>query len=534
MGEFSVIRFPELVFGIAGPLGIDIDAISSTLENALHAVGYKSIPIRLTNEVKEVKSQVKKPIRQDYYHQIKYKMDHTSQICRDNSDPAFAMRYVVDAIGRERSKLSGHDLVDDDASVDDAPFVDIARQDKVRHKVAYIVRQLKRPEEVSLFRAIYGQQFILISAYGNEEDRIKLIADKIKRTLPLTTKSAKILSFAESLILRDMSEDGDDHGQQLRQTFHLADVFIDGLSASSMRLKIDRFINALFGANDIAPTKLEFGMYAAASASLRSTDLSRQVGAAIFSSDGEIIAQGCNEVPRAFGGNYWDTEEPDYRDIKLGSDPNDHLKREVLRDILERLQSSGLLSASSKALGTSGGQLVDKLLKKPEKPTSDGSGCLHGSLISDLTEFGRVVHAEMNAICDSARLGTAIKGSILFCTTFPCHNCTKHILASGISRVFYMEPYPKSKAKELHHNELELEKSSSSRVSFLPFLGISPLRYPHLFRKGKRKSGGIAYKWYYTEPAPMIDIYVPNYTRLEKYAVASIIGKVAKVDEFES
>ena len=297
-----------------------------------------------------------------------------------------------------------------------------------------------------------------------------------------------------------------------------------------MRAKVDRFISALFGLNDISPTKTEYGMYAAKAASLRSADLSRQVGAAIFSQDGELITQGCNEVPKAFGGNYWDTEEPDYRDVKLGSDPNDILKKEVLRDILERLESSKLLSNSAVALAACGGQLIDILLRKPKENDCTGAGCLHGSLISDLTEFGRVVHAEMNAICDAARLGKSTKGAVLFCTAFPCHNCTKHVLASGISRVFFLEPYPKSRAKELHSNEIELGKPSTNRVSFHPFLGISPHRYRDIFEKGKRKKSGSAEKWYYGDPVPMIDVIVPNYTRLELFATAKIFGKMQVPD----
>lgn len=31
---------------------------------------------------------------------------------------------------------------------------------------AYIVRQLKRPDEANLLRRVYGRQFILVSAYG--------------------------------------------------------------------------------------------------------------------------------------------------------------------------------------------------------------------------------------------------------------------------------------------------------------------------------------------------------------------------------
>ncbi|MBP2513169.1 anti-phage dCTP deaminase [Sphingomonas sp. PvP018] len=530
--DFSSIRYPELVFGIAGPIGIDIDAISASLSDALHTVDYKSIPIRLTEEIASVRSDVKLPVRTDYYSQIKYKMDHTSQLCRDNDDPAWAMRFVVDAIRRKRGQLVGFDLVNEDHEQGDAPFVDVGREDKIQQRVAYIIRQIKRPEEVKLLRDIYGKQFVLISAFAAEEDRVALIAEKIKRTLPLATKKSKISAFAEALVLKDASEDTDEYGQHLRDAFHLADVFVDGLAVAHMRAKIDRFIGALFGLNDITPTKTEYGMYAAKAASLRSADLSRQVGAAIFSSDGELITQGCNEVPKAFGGNYWDTEEPDFRDVKIGSDPNDILKKEVLRDILERLESNKLLSNKALELASSGGQLIDVLLRKPKENDDVGVGCLNGSLISDLTEFGRVVHAEMNAICDAARLGKPIKGSVLFCTAFPCHNCTKHVLASGISRVFFLEPYPKSRAKELHSNEIELGNPSIDRVSFHPFLGISPHRYRDIFEKGKRKKDGSAEKWYYGDPVPMIDVIVPNYTRLELFATAKIFGNmIATVGE---
>ena len=105
----------------------------------------------------------------------------------------------------------------------------------------------------------------------------------------------------------------------------------------------------------------------------------------------------------------------------------------------------------------------------------------------DLTEYGRVVHAEMNAICDAARLGRSVRGATLYCTTFPCHNCTKHILAAGIRRVVYIEPYPKSRAKALHANEIEVENDNPARVVFAPFLGIAPHRYRDIFQKSRRR-----------------------------------------------
>src|SRR5262249_42595327 len=144
-----------------------------------------------------------------------------------------------------------------------------------------------------------------------------------RRTPPMNTPSNEIADKVEYLIARDASEDSDYYGQHLRDTFHLADAFVDGINKQEMAIKLNRFIYALYGKTDIAPTKEEYGMYAAKSASLRSSDLSRQVGAAIITTEGEIVTQGCNEVPKAMGGTYWDLETPDHRDVRLGSDPNE-------------------------------------------------------------------------------------------------------------------------------------------------------------------------------------------------------------------
>jgi deoxycytidylate deaminase len=78
----------------------------------------------------------------------------------------------------------------------------------------------------------------------------------------------------------------------------------------------------------------------------------------------------------------------------------------------------------------------------------------------------------------------------------PCHNCTKQIMARGIRRVVYMEPYPKCSAKDLHPDEIEIE-AESTKVGFVPFM------VSHLFdiatssKKGRRKKDdGQAQDWY--------------------------------------
>ncbi|WP_339916420.1 deaminase [Photorhabdus stackebrandtii] len=64
------------------------------------------------------------------------------------------------------------------------------------------------------------------------------------------------------------------------------------------------------------------------------------------------------------------------------------------------------------------------------------------------------MHAEIEAILACARSNVSIYNGILYCTTFPCHNCAKHIVASGIRRVIYIEPYPKSKVFDFHPDSI--------------------------------------------------------------------------------
>lgn len=508
--------YPELVFGIAAPMATDIGAICESLENELRMVRYQSRTIKLTKLMERYPSNVPRPAETDFESEISYKIDHANALCVQFSDPAIPARIAVREIARVRREITQD-------------------QDRVPDRQAYILRQLKRPQEVALLRRIYGRQFVLISAYGAVAERRQLIAERLRKTLPTSTPASVIAAKTQALIDRDEDEKGVDSGQQLRETFHLGDVFIDGLNKREMDEKIGRFIRAFFGRTDSAPSKDEYGMYAAKSASLRSSDLSRQVGAAIFSDDGELITQGCNEAPKAFGGTYWDGETPDYRDVVLGFDPNDSMRREVLRELLEQLDKAELLSQKAKSIGTSN-DLAEILCKKPTLLARDGddvTGALANSAIMDLTEFGRIVHAEMCAICDAARLGKSVKGATLYCTTFPCHNCTKHLLAAGIKRVVYIEPYPKSKARELHSNEIDIESSSPGKVSFVPFLGISPFRYRDIFQKGRRKErSGQARRWYdeENEPRPMLDSYYPAYIDLELASLASLIGDIVKAE----
>ena len=500
----EVSTSPELVIALAGPVGTPMDTIEESLANALTAVGYETVFIKITKAMETIPTSVV-PSGDSFYDRMCYKMDYGNALCRANKDPAFLARLAVFEIRSARRAFTGSET-------------------RPRERAAYVVRQLKRPAEVELLRAIYGEQFVLVSAYGPANERFQILSRMLRKSLNTRAKNSDITLKANELMERDEDEDTDQYGQKLRETFHRGDVFIDGIDRSGTDANLTRFVQALFGRCDISPTKAEYGMYAAKSASLRSADLSRQVGAAIFSSSGDIITQSCNEVPRAFGGNYWDSESPDFRDVKIGFDPNETETNEILRDIFQRLSDAGPLKEALKKLGPPD-QIVKLLTKKPSDDDDLGGPLLKAS-VRDLTEYGRVVHAEMGALCDAARTGKSVLGATLFCTTFPCHNCTKHLIAAGITRVVYIEPYPKSKAKMLHKDEIEIENDVPTKVSFVPFVGISPIRYKSIFEKSRRKNpDGSAKRWLKDRPLPMLHVhYSAGYIRLEAMGLETLAG----------
>ena len=64
-------------------------------------------------------------------------------------------------------------------------------------------------------------------------------------------------------------------------------------------------------------------------------------------------------------------------------------------------------------------------------------------------ELCRGVHAEQNAIIQAARYGVHTDGSVLYCTTQPCVQCTKMLLNAGVTEIVFSEGYPDGLALQL-------------------------------------------------------------------------------------
>jgi len=68
------------------------------------------------------------------------------------------------------------------------------------------------------------------------------------------------------------------------------------------------------------------------------------------------------------------------------------------------------------------------------------SGLPHVSYIRDNHEQS-TVHSEVNAISDCAKRGVLTDNSTIYITHYPCINCFKTIVSSGIKKIIYLDDY---------------------------------------------------------------------------------------------
>ena len=449
---------PELFFALIGPTGTDLDRVTSVLTAELSIVGYTLREgIRLSQLVHGLK-----PF--SHMHGVVEPEDERLETYMKAGDE------IREGLGHggALAALAVHEVR--------------RRRDAegARPAAAFLFRSLKHPKEVELLRAIYGSSLIVISIYDSEERRVQSLARRVERT---RGSGDRTLEIARALIKRDQEDSANlEFGQSVRKTFPLADFFLD--AGGDLRNQVERLVHLLFGHPHMSPTRGEYAMFMAQAAALRSADMSRQVGAVLVDEDGEVVAAGCNEVPKPGGGVYWSGDEPDHRDFHHGSDPNAIMGREILQEVFSQLKHAGWLADT-------------KAEKAPLALVEEARRLqlFEHARIGNLIEFGRVVHAEMNALVHAARHGLRARGRWLYCTTFPCHGCARHIIGAGIARVVYIEPYPKSLAIELYPEAIA-PGATGTEVVFTAFTGVAPRRYLDFFGFGRRKdTHGYAVKW---------------------------------------
>lgn len=447
----------ELVIGLACAVGTNIKTVIDLIQDKLQRFDYSSEVIKISKQLIEPSLPNGISASISSYDRVNKLMDQGNEFRKESAPRgpynilASGVAHCINRIRQESSKV----INQEDTAQIQVP------------KMAFIVDSLKHPDEVDKLREIYPSGFYLFAINESEECRIKYLTDE--------KNMGK--HDAEQLILRDREENLK-FGQHTRDVFELADFHLSANiyystkgndreteRKNTLKIQIDRILDLIFGNPFITPTFDEYAMFMAYSSGLRSADLSRQVGA-VIAKNNDIIATGANDVPCFGGGQYWPdskyNDHPNGRDYMRGYDSNKITLYKIADEIVNIFEFKEDMDD-------------EENVKKKSR-----DAILQCSSLKELTEYGRPVHAEMAVLTSCARNGISIEGATLYCSTFPCHNCAKHIVSAGIKRVVYIEPYPKSHTLELYSDSITLAREDK-KVEFIEFVGIGPRRFYDLF-----------------------------------------------------
>ena len=427
----------EIVIGFVAPIGTDLDTVLVRLQEELRIYEYGSETIRLS-QLLDVDSAASETF--GYY-----------AARMDKGDELRAVYKSGDAL----------------AAIASARMLDLRGTSSRARRFAWLLRTLKHEDEVSLLRQTYGKRFVLVGVQQDKMTRLRRLTAELRDE----SQDSFPASDAGDLMRRDEKDLTNEFGQQGRDVYSQADYLID--MNEHVGSEVARMVGLLFGDPFLTPTRDEVAMHHAFGASLRSSDPGRQVGSVITTPAGEILSAGANEVPKAGGGEYWVDDPTDGRDFSLGSDYNKKQTRRTLKELMAALDKGGFLSI---ALSDKSGE--ERLTEIMASERAD----LKRTRMMSLIEFGRIVHAEMSALMQAARLGISVKGSTLYTTAFPCHMCMRLIVSSGVLRIVFVDPYPKSLAMEMYADSVSSERGNiPGLVSVQPFCGASWNLYPQVF-----------------------------------------------------
>lgn len=448
---------PEIVIALCGPLGTPLHDVAKIFKEQLLSqdYGYKNVSILRLSE--EIRSMANLSSDSDTEKLIRAGND-----LREKHGRAILVQRAIWRILKSREtahpEKSSHqsNLFGEEAGV---------LQPSPALFTCHIIDSIKNLEELELLRSVYGEMLHVVGVYAPIELRIARLQRSVGNPEDI-----------HRLINRDSGEEMD-HGQQVQDTFPQSDFFlrVDEGTDSQLTSRVRRFLNLMLGTQVLTPTVAERSMYSAFSAARNSACLSRQVGAAITSAEGDLLATGWNDVPKAFGGlyeikNLSVTTDDDHRCYNKdgGKCFNDEEKDLIARAVVNKL-------VAHNALPVDKGDEAFKLIR-------------HDSQLRSLIEFSRAVHAEMHALLNAgASHGAKIRGGKLFVTTYPCHSCARHIVAAGIREVYFVEPYRKSLATKLHADAITEQEANTLKVRIVPFDGVAPSRFLKFFGGDDRK-----------------------------------------------
>jgi cytidine deaminase len=160
--EDRVERGPELFIDLVGPVGINLKALSQTLEEAFSQVKYETKTLHIIENIhlfQRWKDLPEDKVEERYTSHIKAGDEFREAFKLGDALTRLSMHIIREQYRKKRS-------VEGDSN---EPIP----------RCAYIFRSLKHPHEVKLLRDTYGPNFYLIAAYSPRETRLRELTKQI-------------------------------------------------------------------------------------------------------------------------------------------------------------------------------------------------------------------------------------------------------------------------------------------------------------------------------------------------------------------
>ena len=257
--------------------------------------------------------------------------------------------------------------------------------------------------------------------------------------------------------------------QNVSSCLESADILInnrsDNKSYGYLKNTLLRYVSLILNPGIVLPTAVERCMQIANTAKLNSGCISRQVGAVLTDKDYHLLSIGWNQqpegqVPCAYRDlcelyHHWNSDA--YSDYE--NDDYDEYQ-EAIKEQVETLFDSKDSPLTPK------GKLPRYCFKDYYNGIKNDRNQVHT----------RALHAEETAFLNLGANKEYITEGILFTTSSPCELCSKKAMYLGVSKIYYVEPYPGVSQKHV----LSMGERRK-RPSLILFTGAIGIAYTKLF-----------------------------------------------------
>lgn len=374
------------------------------LSDEIYEFYFKEIGI-LTNQLKEELEKIQTKLYTKLFQEIGKNIRLSGQIDSNelNSDSFYLLSRRINMLIKILRKRN------------------LVRKEGVR----VVIDALRNPLEISFFKDRYSSFYVFSINSFNKERHERL------KSAGLSEESIFDIEKTEN---KEKLEGNEQFStQNIPRCLQVADVHLanhnDGphnINNTVLKINLLKYISLILHPGIVTPTHVERCMNIAFSAKFNSGCISRQVGAVVTDRQYSIISIGWNStaegvVPcnlRSLNNLLSGEVIDEFSEFELKNNSFRNLANEINQKI-----NDTDLSGRTKAY----------CFKDIYTKLKDEKNQVHT----------RSLHAEENAFLQIAKYGgRPIKEGILFTTASPCELCAKKAYQLGISKIFYIDPYP--------------------------------------------------------------------------------------------